>query len=132
MENPEKLWFQKEEFDKIIAKSQVVIEKAALTKSLPGKKYCTRGLERLSPESSDQIMTQREDAWDAVLYEQDQQREEGTFDEDYIADLYKSSTQLNQDEAVERAQQDAAEVEEYLQLTRKEMMAMQPNVSLEP
>jgi hypothetical protein len=63
---------------------------------------CTRGLENLTKDK-----TERYDAWDAVLDEQDCQRENGVYNDEALSIIYKQSCIKSQLEAELRALQDA-------------------------
>jgi hypothetical protein len=116
---PEALWFQDEEFDRMKQKCFEIVDKVdqGLT---GGKKYCVRGLEKLSDSKREKVLGRKYDAWNSVLDEQDQQRQSGEFDDGHMANVCKFSTLQNQKEAEERARQDAAEIENYLRTTRRQ------------
>jgi hypothetical protein len=119
-DQPEALWFQDEEYNRMRQKSFALVDRVDNGK-VPGgdKKYCVRGLEKLMAKNRDGVRQRRFDAWDSVLNEQDLQRQHGNFDDDYMGNICKLSTVKSQHEAVERAQQDATEIENYLMNTRK-------------
>jgi len=116
-ENPESLWFQEDEYEKIKMKTVALIHKVAEDGTLDGKKYCTRGLEKwMTPEAT---QVKKRQAWDNVLNEQYLQRQEGAFNDEQLALMYKHSTARSQMEASKRASKDAQEVEGYLKSTRR-------------
>jgi hypothetical protein len=117
-DEPEALWFQDEEYKRIRQKSRDLVNR--VDNEVPGEnKYCVRGLEKFMRKNKDGVMQQKYDVWDSVLNEQHLQRHHGTFDDDYMGNICKFSTVKSQREAVGRAQQDAAEIENYLKSTRK-------------
>jgi hypothetical protein len=119
-DEPEALWFQDEEYDRILDKSYSLVDRVEERGDLPGgKKYCVRGLEKLMAKNADGLKQRKYDLWDSVLDEQDLQRHHGTFDDEFMGNICKSSTEKSHQEAVGRATQDAAEIENYLRSTRK-------------
>jgi hypothetical protein len=83
------------------------------------RRYCTRGLEKVMTQEATQMTREkRYMAWDSVLNEQDLQRDDGAFDDEYMANCYKFNTAKCQQEAANRASQDAADVANYLKSTR--------------
>jgi hypothetical protein len=69
--------------------------------------YCGRGLESFTQEGSTIRRSNKEKAWDAVLDEQDSQRENGICDPQAIANAYSELSRDCQDVAVRKAiQQD--------------------------
>ena len=118
----EYLWYQQDDFEQTMEDSQRLVascEGGDEQQQLEEKDI--RGLEKLSKPKADAIWLQRYDAWDSVLLEQAQQREEGIFQQDYIAQRYQESVKVNQQEAQERALRDAADIEQYLEPTRDEI-----------
>merc|ERR1712172_387243 len=67
------LWFQNEEYNTIKMKTRALLEKVDSNGTVNGKKYCTRGLENYMecPKKRD---SERYQAWDSVLMEQEMQR----------------------------------------------------------
>ena len=80
-------------------------------------KHCTRGLEEFIKRDA---KTRRYASLDAVLDEQDAQRDSGAkqWDEERIVRSYQKMTAESSAEAMTRALQDEKEVAEYLQDTR--------------
>jgi len=115
------LWFQQSEMKLIRKQVKAILQKTENgVDSVSGKRYCTRGLERLmQPQTSHR---QRDVAWDAVLNEQMLQKRLGVFKEEALANLYKYSTMDSQKEAVIRAQADAKHAAKYLEGTRRMSM----------
>jgi len=126
--NPAKLWFQDDEMEtikrqiaKIVKEQQMYSEThdsedSAVTKeSQVSRRFCTRGLERmLDPEA---VKVKRFHAWDSVLNEQYLQRQDGEFDDEALAAMYRLSTRRSSRDAVRRASEDAEEIESYLEST---------------
>jgi hypothetical protein len=114
---PEALWFQKDEY-KHIKKSVKAVVRHTMVGDM---RYCTRGLETLllTQEAAQMTKEKRSMAWDSVLNEQAFQRYSGVFDDEDMANRYKFNTAEFQQEAANRASQDAVEVENYLEGTRR-------------
>jgi len=115
---PEKLWFQDDEFKAIRRRSLDLVDKVDSGET-NGKKYCIRGLEKLTKSRRKQVLERKYSAWDTVLDEQDVQRDSGTWDEDYMANAYKYITQEPQEEAVRQGRKDYDEIENYMRSTRR-------------
>ena len=115
------LWFQQSEMNLIRKQVKAILLKTENgVDSETGKRYCTRGLERLmQPQTTHR---QREEGWDAVLNEQMLQKKLGVFKEDALANLYKYSTMDSQNEAVIRARADAKHAAKYLEGSRRRSM----------
>jgi hypothetical protein len=121
-DNPEALWFQENEYDFIKMKTKALLNKVGLDGTVDGKKYCTRGLEKwMTPEIT---QVKKRQAWDNVLNEQYLQRQDGEFDDEQLALMYKHSTARSQLEASRRAQGDAEEAAGYLKSTRRAFRRM--------
>lgn len=116
-EDPEALWFQADEYDRMREKSYHLVEKVEAGRG--DKKYCTRGLENLMIETAEQAEVLKYDGWDAVLNEQHLQKQEGMFNDEYMAQMYKFATFEDRKIAAGRAQKDAQEIENYLRETRE-------------
>ena len=116
--DPEGLWFQDDEYDMIKEKTVALIHRASVNgDSENGRKLCTRGLEKwMTPERTE---VKKRQAWDNVLNEQYLQQQDGEYDEETLATMYKFSTTRSQVEASKRAQKDAKEIESYLASTRR-------------
>ena len=122
-DRPEELWFQDDEYDRMKQKSFEIVDRVELGMT-GGKKYCTRGLEKLMQKNQEASMIKKYDAWDAVLNEQFSQRESGTFNDVNIANALRFKTMNSQREANLRAQGDADEIEKYVRTTRRMMRRM--------
>jgi hypothetical protein len=120
-DEPEKLWFQAEEYDMIRQKAIFLTELAANggQKLIAEKKLCTRGLE--SHIDRDNVYQQQYFAWKSVFLEQHHQRNTGVFDDETVGTIYQLVTMPSQAIAVERAQQDTADIENYTRTTRMMM-----------
>ena len=118
--DPGTLWFQGDEYERMRRRSFELAEKAdqGITYK-EGKRYCFRGLEKIQPSKKVELWDQKYNAWDTVLDEQEKQRQEGIFDEDMIAKMYKCSTVNSQHEAAERGKEDAAAIKNFMQATRR-------------
>lgn len=116
-DEPEELWFQDDEYDKIRRKSFKIVDKFVQGEKIEGKKLCTRGLESIL--NHENRTNAKVEAWESVLNEQHMQREDGNFDDEYLSKVYKFSTRRSSNEAKERANQDEADVQKYLQSTRR-------------
>jgi hypothetical protein len=120
-DEPEKLWFQAEEYAMIRQKAKFLTELAASGghKLIAEKKLCTRGLE--AHIDSDNVYQQQYFAWKSVFLEQHHQRNIGVFDDETVGTIYQLVTMPSQAIAVERAQQDTADIENYTRSTRTMM-----------
>ena len=118
-DKPEVLWFQDEEYQRIRQKSYALVDKVENDTSPDGKKYCIRGLEKMMPKNIDKARQRKYDVWDAVMDEQGIQRQDGTFDDEYLGNVSTFVTRSSQQEAIERAQMDAAAIENYMRSTRR-------------
>ncbi len=105
-------WMAPEEYDKIEKDNHKIVK--AIEKGTD-KNFCTRGLEgRLTP-----CTELRDEAKQVVWDEQQRQKQEGSFDESKISDKYRMVVLQAKIDAVERAEQDNADIESYLKSTRK-------------
>jgi len=108
------IWFDGDDFEDFVEDMEKCVEKMEQGKRLKDKKYSSLGLESLTEEGSAIRQANQEDAWDAVLYEQEQQREEGKRDSIQIAEVYQQISYESQIFAQELARQVHEEVEDYL------------------
>jgi hypothetical protein len=116
-EIPER-WMSTDDYKKIEHDNHKIVR--AIEKGTD-KHFCTRGLENQLEKEGDRI---KEDAHQAVWEEQLRQKKEGTFDEAKLMEKYRMATIQSKIGAVERAEQDNAEIEAYLKSTRKMMRRM--------
>ena len=108
-------WYSLEEYEEIGRKCDKVIEKLNQGKQVNSRKYCVRGLERMTNLIQARIACNKNDAYDAVILEQEIQREQNDYDPERIAYLYRElvSRQCHID-AYELGLYDARVVEKYL------------------
>jgi hypothetical protein len=114
---PKELWFQDNEYSTIKKKTRALLESVdKKTGLVNGKKYCIRGLERYM-EPSHVRDAKKYSAWDSVLLEQEVQREEGTFCDESIGNMYKATTRRSVIDAQRQANKDADEVAAFYETT---------------
>lgn len=117
-DTPQHLWFQAEEYELIRRNSWDLVDKVESGQTgYGGRKYCVRGLEKIMHR--DDILRTKSQAWDSVLEEQDLQRDQGCWDEEYMASIYKFSTVDAARAAADRGKQDEQEISNYLKSTRR-------------
>ncbi len=117
VDDPNRLWFQKEEYAHIREKIYAIVDSAKKGESDGRTSWlCTRGLEPLLGGSN---AGDRREAYESVIEEQKMQKMRGKYDDEYIRTIYQFHTVDAQVIANERAQHDAAAVESYLTVTRK-------------
>mmetsp|Transcript_30011 Transcript_30011/g.72062 ORF Transcript_30011/g.72062 Transcript_30011/m.72062 type:complete len:204 (+) Transcript_30011:343-954(+) len=108
------IWFGGEDFDSFMDDMEKCVDKMEQGKRLKDKKYSALGLESLTEEGSAIRQANQEDAWDAVLYEQEQQQKEGKRSSIQIAEAYRQISYESQLYAQEQAQLVQEEVEDFL------------------
>jgi hypothetical protein len=113
---PEKLWYQSEEYDLIKKRIFKLLDLAA--SAHPDDKICMRGLESHLAEEKQKLKEEQHLAWYAVFLEQYEQRNEGVFDDEIVSKLYELSTVDSKMLAMQRGRQDAADIESYTKKTR--------------
>jgi hypothetical protein len=114
---PEELrasWFQDEEYSKITKACCNQIKKMENGQIFKDKKYSSRGLESHTRLASISKTQNRKTAVDAVLDEQDEQRELGIVDEEVIAQRYQKTTSSCQLWASIVGLRDKRAAEEYM------------------
>jgi hypothetical protein len=118
--NPKALWFQDEDVMNRREKARNLVQavESGVAADL-GMKPCMRGLEGFMGNHLLYKTALRHDGWDSVLGEQDNQIQTRTFDEEAVASVYHRASVIGHHMAAERAQQDAKDVESYLQSTRR-------------
>lgn len=117
VDDPNRLWFQREEYAHIREKIYAIVDSAKNGETEGRTSWlCTRGLEPLLGGSNP---GDRREAYESVIEEQRMQKLRGKYDDEYIRTIYQFHTVDSQVIANERAQHDAAAVENYLQVTRK-------------
>jgi hypothetical protein len=119
VENPERLWFQDKDFQKIQTTCWNLAEMAESGLIEEGKDICLRGLELMTVLESNKATVHRLDACDAVLDEQDAQVVRRSFDEKAIANSYRLATIASRFEAEKRAKKDENDVKSYLKSARQ-------------
>lgn len=113
------IWLQADDFAQMKSERRSVVEKH---KSGTAEEHDDiRGLEKYLDRSG-KITKNR--AWDAVLLEQDEQELTGVYNDDRIADLYKSTIRGTPDKAAEKAKQDYEVIQEYLTSPRTTKLMM--------
>jgi hypothetical protein len=85
-------WFQDEEYSKIRKDCCKQIKKMQNGEVLKDKKYCSRGLESHTRLAAISKTLNRQTAINAVLDEQEDQRQTGDVDEEDIAQRYQQAT----------------------------------------
>lgn len=116
-ENPEELWFQKDEYNLIREKAQLLTDLASAAledeRILAGKKnkFCFRGLE--SHINAAYVENEQHLAWKSVFLEQYHQRQKGGFDDETVAVLYEMAAMPSRARALERARGDFEEAEKH-------------------
>lgn len=123
VEDPNELserWMSSEEYKKIEHDNHKIVR--AIEKGTE-KHFCTRGLEHQLVKEADRFKD-KEESRHAVWEEQLRQKKEGTYDEAKLMEKYRMSALQSKLDAVERAEQDNAEIEAYLKSTRKMMRRM--------
>jgi len=114
MAKKKSLWFEAKDYAKMHTKIHLIAEKA---KEGDGRKYCTRGLEKIMRRET--LETRKYAAWDAVLDEQEFQRSVGVDDDDALSNSYREVCAESREEATLRALKDEKAVAAYLSETRK-------------
>jgi hypothetical protein len=106
---PEKLWYQSEEYDQMKERIFLLLDLAA--SDITENRICTRGLERHLCEESENLEEKQHLAWYAVFLEQYMQRSEGVFDDETVSKIYELTTMDSKMQAIQRGLQDAADIE---------------------
>lgn len=119
-DQPEALWFQKNEYKQIRRNSLGIVYKMKNGQVPEGKKYCIRGLESLS-STYQEGKARRRSSLEFVLKTQEMQRDSQTFDDESLKSSYEQSVKESQKEAELRAKQDEEEVKSYMRSTRTMM-----------
>jgi hypothetical protein len=116
-DRPNDLWFQSAEYKRMRNNSMELVNKIERGQTgVGGRSYCVRGLERLLHRES--AIRKRTEAWDAVLSEQDVQRDQGYWDEEFMADAYRYTTMESAAAAVSRGKEDEAAILAYMHDSR--------------
>ena len=90
-------WYSRDELKKLQFKlKKTIVLMLAESPKANSSRYCTRGLESLTPSGQDTKQQRRRAAFDTVLDEQEFQQEVGIPDPNLLADLYFESTAYSQ------------------------------------
>ena len=82
--------------------------------------FCSRGLESRTRQGMKEKKHRKDELRRAVLIQEQLQKDEGTFDPEFLALISVSKSRESQDLALERASQDAKEAWHYLHPTKGE------------
>jgi hypothetical protein len=116
----DELWCSPEDFANMKAERRsVVLKHKQGTASGPDEDI--RGLEKYLDRSGRALKNR---AWDTVLLEQDEQELNGEFNDQRIADLYRSTTFQSPEKAAEKAMEDQKAVQDYLMTPRTTKLMM--------
>lgn len=115
------LWIQPDDFAKMKTERRAIVAKHKQKIDCDNDKEDIRGLEKYLDRSG-RILKNR--AWDTVLLEQDEQELSGIFNDQKIADLYKSTTFQSPDKAAALAQKDQEAIQDYLMSPRTTKLMM--------
>jgi hypothetical protein len=111
-------WFAEEDYSTITNECFKIIKKMQQGRAINARKYCVRGLERMTPEASDLRDLKRMNAYISVLEEQNTQMREGTYDPKKIAKEYRKAS-------AKRCQQEAQRIGERDELFVKQSIVNQ-------
>lgn len=101
-------WYQEDDYTLMTKECFKIIKKMQQGKPINARKYCVRGLERMTPEATDARDLVRMNAYIAVLEEQNTQMVHGVQNEKKIAKAYrKASAKTCQADAEKMAERDA-------------------------
>jgi hypothetical protein len=109
-------WFTEDERHIIAHKCQKRIQK--MKNNIDTGKYCIRGLERMAGARKERRNRNKCKAYATVLYEQEDQFEDGRYDQELIAHLYHSVSAHCQIEATNMGLSDEHAVDRYLSRKR--------------
>lgn len=105
-------WYTEEDFKtmKNAVRFEVnLLENGCLDPNTTSTQYCCRGLENFTPEGIKRRMSNKNHCFAVVLEEQHLQREEGSFDQEYIAEIYEKAVASARRAALVLALQDRAD-----------------------
>merc|ERR1712048_515533 len=117
------MWFQDDEYHTIKRKTRALLDKVDSNGIVNGKKYCTRGLEKYM-EDPKKRAEEKYQAWDSVLMEQEMQRKLKIFDDESMGRFYRRTSITATEEALGRANADAAEVAAFYDNLQQEQPQM--------
>lgn len=108
-------WFTAKEFDEISRRCCKIIKKLHRGNFTTGRKYCVRGLEKMTPEQQDERYKLRQKVCLLVLEEQERQKDTSFSDPMVIAFLYRQAgAEYCQAEAQMIGTRDASFVRGYM------------------
>jgi len=111
-DKPESLWFQDSEYALIWHKADILTEMAcSSTKNATARRLCLRGLE--PSINREFVLEEQHLAWKSVFLEQYQQRVEGDYNEELIAQIYEFASTPSRARALQRAQEDLTEAQKH-------------------
>lgn len=108
------IWFEGEDFEDFIDDARKTIDKMERGKEFKDKKYTTLGLESLTEEGMALKQGSRNDAWDAVMWEQEYQFRDGARSSVKLARAYQDVSRDSEMRAVHVALKLHKEVIKYL------------------
>ncbi|CAJ1920882.1 unnamed protein product [Cylindrotheca closterium] len=103
------IWFNKDEYDDIRSSNRKIVK---CVERGTDKNFCVRGLESMM---DDVQQVRRRNSIDAVLTEQEAQRDSGVYDEEKLSESYRRTSMASQAQAAGRAETDTADIQLYLQ-----------------
>eukprot|EP00529_Nitzschia_sp_RCC80_P028009 CAMPEP_0113472138 /NCGR_PEP_ID=MMETSP0014_2-20120614/17354_1 /TAXON_ID=2857 /ORGANISM="Nitzschia sp." /LENGTH=272 /DNA_ID=CAMNT_0000364825 /DNA_START=363 /DNA_END=1177 /DNA_ORIENTATION=+ /assembly_acc=CAM_ASM_000159 len=118
VEDSKRLWFQSSEYEGIQEKIFDMVEEAKKSQKDKTAKPSWVDLRGLEPVLDRSVAESRKEATSTLIDEQNALKMQGTYDQEYLRDMYMFHSVDAQIRAEERAGKDAKEVEEYLKLTR--------------
>jgi hypothetical protein len=116
-ENERELWLQGDDFKQMKEDRKKVVKSALRGNT----KVEMRGLEKYVDKS---IRQAKQVAWDTVLIEQDEQELAGNYSPEKLAEVYKHYTRESPMKAVNKAQEDQKQIEEYVDTPRTRRLMM--------
>ena len=108
------IWCDEEDFEAFLKDTYKCVKKMERGERLKDKRYSALGLENRTEEGQALRDAQKEYAWSMVLWEQTQQKEEGTRSSLQIRDAYREASRDAEVRAVELARELSDEVKGYL------------------
>lgn len=108
-ENREEIWYSKDEYDIIKARNKLIVKMKKTGKFEENEEHSFRGLEHKLKEGFDQRRSNKFNALNAVLEEQDHQYARGLLNADNIAQKYERAVHVARETAFFLALKDAEE-----------------------
>mmetsp|Transcript_8353 Transcript_8353/g.20103 ORF Transcript_8353/g.20103 Transcript_8353/m.20103 type:complete len:221 (-) Transcript_8353:191-853(-) len=115
----DELWLQGEDFKQMKEERKKIVKNIMNNKG--GDPSDIRGLEKYVDKS---IRQAKQVAWDTVFIEQDEQEMAGLYSPEKLAEVYKHYTREAPQKAASRAQEDRAEVQDYMSTPRTKRLMM--------